>query len=603
MRPVHFSNKGQKKKSLIQSIMILCSAIVIISVVCVGAAAIRSIKNMDSSAYRTYEQAKNEGYNTEIKSEVQSAISILQSEYDKYQAGEKSEEEAMYDAKETVRAMRYRDDDSGYFWIDAMDYTLIMHPVLTETEGSNRYDLEDQNGVMIVQEIVKVCSESSKGGYNSFYFTKSDGVTVAPKIAYSELFEPWGWIISTGNYVDDMQLDMNAVKSKMDQDYVSILFREIAIFAVTIIIALLIAYVYGKKLVLPLNHMQLFADRLSTGDLTGTVDSRTTNEIGQTSLALLTAQGNMRSLLQAISDVLAAVEDALANFDEIFENIRTSLSEVSVAVETIAENITEQASSTANASQEVTIMSDSIVQTGTEVRTLEENAHDMKQLSEQSMATISHLITVNDKTKANISAMHEQTQATNQSVQQIQIAANLINEIADQTSLLALNASIEAARAGEMGRGFAVVADEIGKLAQQSTDSVGEIRKVVDDLLQNASQSVIIMDEISSAVDLQVDSISDTSKNFSRLYQELDRCVSAVRVIDHMTSDIETQRNSVMTALDTLNRIAQDNAAMTQETASMSATLSHTVDSSESVIHDLKQKMHILTEHMHKFKL
>lgn len=603
MQPVRSSNSKQKKKSLIRSIMLLCSIIVMLSVVCFTSSAILSIKSMYSSAYKTYEQAKNEGYNTEIKSEVQSAISILQGEYDRYLAGEKSEEEAQHDAKESVRAMRYRDDASGYFWIDATDYTLIMHPILTENEGNNRYELEDQNGVMIVQEIVKTCTGPEKGGYNSFDFTKSDGVTVAPKIAYSELFEPWQWIISTGNYVDDMKLEMDAVKSGMDKNYAGIVYREIAVFFITTAISLLIAFIYGKKLVLPLKHMQAFADRIATGDLTSTVDINTSNEIGQTSSALLKAQDNMRSLLLAIDDVIKAITDALTNFDGIFANIRTSFSEVCAAVETIAENITEQASSTASASQEANIMSDSIVQTVNEVRTLEENTNDMKHLSEQSMATINQLITANDKTKTNIDSMHEQAQATNKSVQQIQIAANLINEIADQTSLLALNASIEAARAGEMGRGFAVVADEIGKLAQQSTDSVEEIRKVVDGLLQNASQSVAIMEEISTAVDLQVNSISDTSRNFGQLYQALDSCVSAILVIDHMTDDIETQRSSVTTALETLNRLAQDNAAMTQETASMSTTLTHTVDTSGTVINDLKQKVQVLADGMHKFKL
>ena len=74
---------------------------------------------------------------------------------------------------------------SGYFWIDGMDYVLVAHAVLTDQEGDNRKDLMDQNGVMITQSVVNVCNTADKCGYNEFYFTKSDGVTVAPKIAYS----------------------------------------------------------------------------------------------------------------------------------------------------------------------------------------------------------------------------------------------------------------------------------------------------------------------------------------------------------------------------------------------------------------------------------
>ena len=95
-----------------------------------------------------------------------------------------------------------------------MDYVLVMHAVLTEQEGDNRKELKDRNGIMITQSVVSVCNSADKGGYNEFYFTKSDGVTVAPKIAYSQLFEPWGWAVCTGNYVDDMNAAKAIVKEE-----------------------------------------------------------------------------------------------------------------------------------------------------------------------------------------------------------------------------------------------------------------------------------------------------------------------------------------------------------------------------------------------------
>lgn len=168
--------------------------------------------------------------------------------------------------------MRYRDDQSGYFWIDDTDYILIMHPILTENEGANRYELKDQNGVMIIQEIMKVCQSPERGGYNEFYFTKADGVTVAPKIAYSQIFEPWGWVVSTGNYVDDMNLEMSETNAKINASYDSTLTRINIVFIFTIALALLIAFLYGKQIVKPLKAMQTFADTLATGNLTTSVD-------------------------------------------------------------------------------------------------------------------------------------------------------------------------------------------------------------------------------------------------------------------------------------------------------------------------------------------
>lgn len=113
--------------------------------------------------------------------------------------------------------MRYRDDSSGYIWIDGKDYLLVMHPILTEQEGNNRYDMTDQNGVTVTQNVV--ASAEAGGGYNEFYFTKSDGVTVAPKIAYSEMFEPWGWAVATGNYVDEMNAKIEGMKASIEKQF------------------------------------------------------------------------------------------------------------------------------------------------------------------------------------------------------------------------------------------------------------------------------------------------------------------------------------------------------------------------------------------------
>ena len=177
-------------KSVKTSLMTLCISLVLVVSIVIGAVAIISIESTTTLAMTNYSNAMNEGYNSEIKSQVQSVITVLQTEYDKYKAGELTLAEAKAEACEIVRNMRYGDDASGYFWIDDLNYILVMHPVLPEQEGNNRKDLEDQNGVMIVQEILKVANSAEGGGYNEFYFTKSDGVTVAPKVAYSQIFEP-----------------------------------------------------------------------------------------------------------------------------------------------------------------------------------------------------------------------------------------------------------------------------------------------------------------------------------------------------------------------------------------------------------------------------
>lgn len=594
---------AKNKKSLIGSIMGICVAVSIITALGVGGNSVISIRALSTSAYNKYEEAVDSGYNTEIKSQVQSTISILESEYAKVQTGTKTEEQAKEDAKEIIRGMRYRDDESGYFWIDDTDYILVMHPILPEQEGNNRYTLEDQNGVMIIQEIMKVCQSADKSGYNQFYFTKSDGVTVAPKIAYSEIFEPWGWIISTGNYIDEMDNAKHDMSAAIDQEYQNALLRTDVVFIVAILLSLVIAFVSGKRIVAPLKKIQCFAEKLSEGNLTTDVNVNSRSEIGQMAASLRTAQDNMRALLQGITEVSNGVNGALGSFDMAFNNMKESISQVSSAVDVIAQNVTKQASSTDEANDNVMEMAEQISQSGAEITNLDKNAGEMNRISEKSMETLRRLIEVNNKTRESISIMAEQTENTNKSVEQIHIAANLINEISDQTSLLALNASIEAARAGEAGKGFSVVADEIAKLANQSADSVEEISKTVDELQNNAAKSVSAMKEINEAVELQVTSLTETQHIMDMLHQELSKCFSSVQSIDTMTQEIENQRTNVTESLSVLNNLAQDNASVAQETSAMSIELAKVVDDSGMVVEELERKVETLIEDVNKFTI
>ena len=123
-----------KSKSVKNSLTLMCLMIVLVSVIVIGGISISNISTMTSTANKNYENARLDGYNTEIKSQVQSVIAILQAEYDKSQNGDLTEDEAKKEAAEIVRNMRYRDDGSGYFWIDDTDYNLIMHPILTDQE-------------------------------------------------------------------------------------------------------------------------------------------------------------------------------------------------------------------------------------------------------------------------------------------------------------------------------------------------------------------------------------------------------------------------------------------------------------------------------------
>lgn len=592
-----------KKRSLRTVILRLCFGVAVVTGIAIGGSSIFSLTNLSNQAYDTYEAAMDNGYKTEIKSQVQTTMSILESEYAKVQSGEKTEEQAKEDAKETIRAMRYREDASGYFWIDDLDYILVMHPILSDQEGSYRFDLKDPDGIMIIQEIVKTCQTPEKGGFNQFSFTKSDGVTVAPKIAYSQIFEPWGWIVSTGNYIDDISSAKNSMEETLNNSYNATVKMLFLVFAGAMLVSLVAAFIISKMIIAPIKKMQEFATALSEGDLTTEVNIRSRSEIGQAADALKIARKNMRSLIHRINEVSQSINHVMNDFADSFMNMRSSISQVTEAVGSIADNITQQAASTDNAATDVNTMGNNIEQTGSEIRNLNEDSSEMKEISEESMLTLANLIDVNNHTRNNIAIMAEQTANTQHSVESISNAAHLIDEISSQTNLLALNASIEAARAGESGRGFAVVADEISSLASQSSNAVNEIRMVVNDLIENAEKSVSIMDEINNSVEEQDSTLTNTRQAFQNLYERLNNCVNSVESVDTMTHSIENQRANVTDALTFLNGLAQDNAAVAEESSAMAMELSKIVENSSNIVNELDSQVSILIENVNKFQV
>ncbi len=577
--------------------------LVLMSVLIIGGVAILGIESMSKMANNDYESAKIEGYDNEIMSQVQAVLSILQSEYEKVQSGELSEDEAKHEASEIVRAMRYGDDSSGYFWIDDTDYILIMHPILPEQEGNNRYTLEDPNGTMIIQSIYSVCTSADKGGFNEFYFTKSDGVTVAPKRAYSAMFEPWNWMISTGNYVDDMEADMESVKAAIDKTGRQMEITMVVAGIVIAVAAMFVAIIYGNVICAPLVKIQQLADRMAVGDLSSNVEIHSNNEYGRTGKALNDAQTQMVGLIANIKNTSTDLEHAVSDFSDNFSRMDESIQNVSIAINEIAENINTQAESTATASDNVEHMAEGIAETAREITTLEENSEIMADRSTKSMESFKQLIDINEKTKVDIDSMYTQTESNNEAVNRIREAAGLIGDIAEQTNLLSLNASIEAARAGEAGKGFSVVAEEIGKLAQQSDDTVGQIAAIIEELTANSENSMHLMKEMSEASDVQVSVIEQTQAMFMELKNASDACASSVRTIGEKMDNLNAQRESITDTIATLNNIATDNASSTQETSAMASELGTAVSQSSQLVTTLADDVNVLTGNLKIFKL
>lgn len=595
-------NKGVK--SLATMVVLVVFLLIAATAICLGGLGIFFLRQSMAESANEYEVTKNQDYRTEIKSQVQSAISLVQGFYDRAAAGSLTEEEAKSQALEAVRSMRYRDDDSGYMWIDDEDYILLMHPILPEQEGDNRYDLTDQDGVKIIQNIIS--SANAGGGYNEFYFTKADGVTVAPKIAYSQKFEPWGWIITTGNYVDDMNEEIAVTRARISQQFK----QMIIMFAVAVVIVLLLTFFvslfFGKRLTRGIQRVEGNLRKTAEGDLSYEIDPRLTcraDEIGNIARSLEGVKDSLAGMIGNISESGGQLKSSSEKFSEKFRYITNSIQNVNTAIEELALGATSQASETETVNSKIAELGDVIEIEKQDVKKLEESVSTMMECSSGASESIELLNKITEVTIKAIGTVYEQTNRNNESAENINKAVEIIKGLAEQTNLLSLNASIEAARAGEAGKGFAVVAEEIRNLAEESAGNAQEIEGIVKDLTGNIAVSVDNMQVVSKNVEEQMSRLKDTQEAFSLLYQEIRLVEDVSKEIGSQTGVLASLKQLVADSVNNLASIVEENAASTEETSASMQLVAEGIEECSRDTQDLVELSERQNEETMKFKL
>lgn len=606
------SNKGIKAggsgnrgvKSLATMIVLVVFILIAVTALSLGGLGVFLLRQSMAESVGEYETVKSEDYKTEIRSQVQSAVSLVQGFYDRAADGSLTEEEAKSQALEAVRSMRYRDDDSGYMWIDGEDYTLLMHPILPEQEGDNRYDLTDQNGVKIIQNIM--ASADNGGGYNEFYFTKADGVTVAPKVAYSQKFEPWGWVITTGNYVDDMNEEIAVTKGRINSQFAQMIVFFVIVVAAVLLIAFFVSLFFGKRLSRGIQRIEGNLRKTAEGDLSYELDPRLTgraDEIGKIARSLEGVKDSLAEMIGSISESGGRLKSSSEKFNEKFKEITNSIQNVNTAIEELALGATSQASETETVNSKIVQLGDVIEVEKQDVKKLEESVSSMMEYSAGASESIDLLYKITETTIETIKMVYEQTNRNNESAENINKAVEIIKGLAEQTNLLSLNASIEAARAGEAGRGFAVVAEEIRNLAEESAGSAQEIEGIVKELTGNVAVSVDNMQVVSENVEEQQTRLEETRQSFRHLYEEIRQVEGVTVEIGSQTKELDELKQIVADSVNNLASIVQENAASTEETSASMQLVAEGIEECSKDTRFLVELSEQQNEETMKFKL
>lgn len=546
-----------------------------------------------------------DSYKSVISSEVQSAISITENYYELAQSGGLSEAEAQKKAMEVIRSIRYGDDNSGYLWIDGTDYTLLMHPILPDQEGNNRYELTDQNDVKIIQEIMKVAKE---GGYNEFYFTKSDGVTVAPKVAYSKEFEPWNWVITTGVYSDDIQ---NIVDNSNGVIQIGQIFNQslglmagmAALFAVIIAI---VAYILIKKIILVIDKVKVQLTRVAQGDLTGKLEGRISqrnDELGAMVRNTNIAMDSFRSSMLSVKNTTDAVESGSTDMKEKTENAVNANEQVATAIGNVAAEVSQQASAVDQMIENVASLADAgkAVSTAVEealqyMKQLDGNSADMKAKMESMSEESAHM-------DVNVQEISEKIDVTSKGIQEMETILGSIEEIASETNLLALNASIEAARAGDAGRGFAVVADSIKGLSENTSNELENIRKIISTLVENFEECEKCIELVVKSNQSSTESTKDVIESFRIINNDVVSTNEKLTVVHETDEKMMKDIMEIDSQVKVIGQAAESNAAATQEITASSEELTALLTNISSTCNSMTGYVDNLVKDMNQFKV
>jgi methyl-accepting chemotaxis protein len=439
--------------------------------------------------------AMEDGRAMQVRSVVESAMGLIVAIHDRQISGELSEVEAQRQARDAVRSMTY--DNGNYVFVYDSEGTALVNAPDPSQEGENRMALADPNGVHFIRDMV----EGTWGGQSmtlAYSWLRSGEAAPQPKVSFAAGFAPWGWMVGTGVYVDDVNRAF--LKGVLD---VSAILLPVLGFVV------LIVFLGTRSITRPLGAMTGRMNRLADGDLTVENDGiDRKDEIGAMARALEVfrekAQDNDRLRREQAEAEKRVTEDQERTRHSLATAFEQGVGGMLGQLVTASRDLNDSAQSLDRLAHDAEGRAGSVAQN---TDSASENVHSVAAAVEQLAASISEIgrqvqraSEVTGEAVGHMSETKRRMDTLVSSSDKIGEVVALITDIAEQTNLLALNATIEAARAGDAGKGFAVVANEVKALSNQTARATDEISRQISNLQNQTRGSGEAMATISTVV-------------------------------------------------------------------------------------------------------